>query len=98
MKSIELIKAERERQINEEGYTPEHDDNEPTSFALSSAALVYACDQNRRHFVRAFWPWDMKYFKPDTTDTIDGRIKELVKAGALIAAEIDRLHRLQEKK
>jgi hypothetical protein len=32
------------------------------------------------------WPWDMKWWKPS-----DDPIKNLVKAGALIAAEIDRL-------
>ena len=33
------------------------------------------------------WPWNGSYWKP----TPDDRIKELTKAGALIAAEIDRL-------
>jgi hypothetical protein len=39
----------------------------------------------------AFWPWLRKWWKP----TPDNRIKELTKAGALIAAEIDRLQNLQ---
>ncbi len=34
-----------------------------------------------------FWPWDMASWKPTPND----RIRELTKAGALIAAEIDRL-------
>jgi hypothetical protein len=34
-----------------------------------------------------FWPWTQRTFKPTPHD----RIRELVKAGALIAAEIDRL-------
>jgi hypothetical protein len=33
------------------------------------------------------WPWEASWWKPSQTD----RIKELAKAGALIAAEIDRL-------
>lgn len=37
------------------------------------------------------WPWDSEYYKPG-----DDRICELVKAGALIAAEIDRLQRKQQ--
>lgn len=37
------------------------------------------------------WPWDAEWWKP----TPDDRIRELVKAGALIAAEIDRLRRAQ---
>ena len=33
------------------------------------------------------WPWNVVWWKP----TPDDRIRELAKAGALIAAEIDRL-------
>ena len=43
------------------------------------------------------WPWDKKFYKPDTTGTYDGRIRELTKAGALICAEIDRLIRVKER-
>jgi hypothetical protein len=38
------------------------------------------------------WPWDYSALKQHD-DTIEGRVSELVKAGALIAAEIDRLQR-----
>lgn len=34
-----------------------------------------------------WWPWNIKYWKPTPED----RIKELGKAGALIAAQIDYL-------
>jgi hypothetical protein len=34
-----------------------------------------------------WWPWAERFWKP----TPDDRVRELVKAGALIAAEIDRL-------
>ena len=37
------------------------------------------------------WPWDAEWWKPQD------RRRDLVKAGALIAAEIDRLDRLAEK-
>lgn len=37
----------------------------------------------------ALWPWDAEWWKPCPED----RIRELIKAGALIAAEIDRLQR-----
>lgn len=37
------------------------------------------------------WPWGLDFWKPSP----DNRIKELVKAGALIAAEIDRLKRVE---
>ena len=36
------------------------------------------------------WPWDESWWKPSNDS-----IRNLVKAGALIAAEIDRLHRKQ---
>lgn len=37
------------------------------------------------------WPFSQEWWKP----TPDDRIRELAKAGALIAAEIDRLQRMQ---
>ena len=95
-KSIELIKSERERQVLQEGYTNEHDDCE-TSNQLSNAAIVYACAEQSRDQVANFWQWDVKYLKPSSEDTIDGRIRNLTKAGALICAEIDRLERLKKK-
>ena len=96
MNGIELVKKERLRQINEEGYSWRHDDQE-TTHQLSDAAIVYASTAPLRHNVMHFWPWDKDFFKPDKTYTIDGRIKELTKAGALICAEIDRLIRLKER-
>lgn len=42
----------------------------------------------------AGWPWHPKWWKP----TPDDRIRELAKAGALIAAEIDRLQRMERSK
>ena len=39
--------------------------------------------------IPAGWPWDARWWKPNHKD----RVRELVKAGALIAAEIDRLQR-----
>ena len=99
---IELINEERERQINEEGWTPEHDDEHKDN-QLANAAATYAMDANCRDGLTRLvydceidgipptWPWDEKWWKP----TPDDRIRELVKAGALIAAEIERLHRTQ---
>lgn len=94
----ELIAAERRRQVEAEGWTPEHDD-EHADGALASAAACcaqFACEQDSAaaehrssvpYWLADFWPngWD---WKPD-----DDRIRTLVKAGALIAAEIDRLQR-----
>ena len=96
IKSIELIKNERIRQIIEEGYSFDHDDQEYLQ-QLSYAAAVYACHASARHSLMNLWPWDKEYFKPDKDNTIDGRIRELTKAGALICAEIDRLIRLKAR-
>lgn len=74
----QLIETERQRQRREWG--DEHDD-EHTGGELVEAAIAYAEGNGAR------WPW-RDGWKPDT------RVDDLVKAGALIAAEIDRLRRL----
>lgn len=91
MTGVELIAAERERQVAEEGWTPEHDD-EHTSSELVDAAACY-CVSALAEFTDYCWPWDAEWWKPSPDD----RIRELVKAGALIAAEIDRIRRADER-
>ena len=90
MNGADLIKQERERQIYSEGWNSEHDD-EHTNNELALAAVCYTLPTN---YLSSHWPstWDKKWFKPTT------RIRNLVKAGALIAAEIDRLQRIEIKK
>ena len=92
---VSLVGRERQRQITEEEYSFEHDDQED-SHQLSDAAAVYACHASARHSLLHLWPWSKGYFKPDKDNTIDGRIRELSKAGALVCAEIDRLVRLKK--
>lgn len=97
----ELIAEERQRQIEQEGWSANHDDLHDR-FQLSNAAMAYLNPSNSTH-VRTFWPWDWKWWKPAQPKDFDEKyasyhIKDLVKAGALIAAEIDRLQRLSEKK
>jgi len=94
MTGVDLIGAERQRQVDAEGWTPEHDDGH-RSGDLARAAGVYAMPYNGSWKVY-HWPWGPESFKykPPTTE---GRIRELVKAGALIAAEIDRLNRLASR-
>lgn len=41
---------------------------------------------------RTNWPWREESFKPS-----DDQIRNLTKAGALIAAEIDRLHAMRSR-
>ncbi len=91
---VELIAEERQRQIEVEGWTPEHDDSHDAG-ELAKAAMVYCHDYPSKKFVRKHWPFKMKWYKPNPViGAADDRIRELSKAGALIAAEIDRLNRL----
>lgn len=90
-----LIARERLRQVSQEGWSEYHDDGHDYD-ELAIAAACYALPDRKRESERRLavlpmlWPWDFKFWKP----TPDDRICELVKAGALIAAEIDRLQRL----
>lgn len=96
---IELIAAERARQVEMEGWTPEHDDGHFDE-SLALAASCYALPDGKRQkqlldftLIEWLWPWDFCWWKPAGRKTKPQRIRELVKAGALIAAEIDRLQR-----
>lgn len=86
----QLIVRERARQIAEEGWTPEHDDGHVYG-ELAMAAAVYAMPDWKRDLSAwaNLWP-DGWQFKPRD------RVRNLVRAGALIAAEIDRLQRAAE--
>jgi hypothetical protein len=89
--------AERRRQVEQEGYDPEHDDAHPNG-EIAAYAAYYAMPPAARDwpatetgygatFGEAIVPdgWGM----PETGD----RRRELVKAGALILAEIERIDR-----
>lgn len=79
------IANERYRQIREKGYDAAKDDKQ-TDSKLAFAAITYAMPENcRKELADVFWPWDKKYFHPS-----HDQLKNLIKAGALIAAEIDR--------
>lgn len=81
-----LITLERERHVTDEGWTPEHD-REHGADVLALAAVCYAMPEPVRGAnILDAWPWSPEFWKP----TPDDRVRELVKAGALIAAEIDR--------
>src|ERR1044072_7384413 len=104
----ELIAAERQRQIDAEGHTPDHDDlHADGALAWAAAcyaapATVYAMENGpaNRFAFREPWPieWTGNFnrgepgYRPWRRPECD-RITELVKAGALIAAEIDRIQR-----
>ncbi len=94
---ISAISLERQRQFDEEGWTPEHDD-EHTSGEMATAAACYlahgqAINQGGviHPEIMNLWPWESSWWKPS-----DDPIRNLEKAGALIAAEIDRLTRAKK--
>jgi len=100
---VAVIAAERRRQLEKEGWTPEHDDHH-TDQSLAQAAACYAWPPMRPIEVKKAWPWKPWEWKPelhaidaDENELIDARIRVLAKAGALIAAEIDRLRRTWAK-
>lgn len=100
MNGADLIKEERLRQVSEEGWVAEHDD-ELGSCTLAVAGACYALGvaggYSSYHEIwlsiytkqaLELWPFDAEWWKP-TEDPI----RQLTKAGALIAAEIDRFQR-----
>lgn len=82
------VAAERRRQIEVEGWTPEHDDQHRDG-EMAAAAACYCQPRHPAHYQipPAGWPWDRDWWKPKTAR------ENLVRAGALIAAEIERLDR-----
>jgi|SRR6476646_4074129 len=96
---IEIIAEERQRQIEAEGWTIEHD-AEHENNELAIAAACYALPISKRTYrdnlfvpTPVEWPWEYLWWKPCPED----RIHELAKAGALIAAEIDRLNNISDE-
>jgi hypothetical protein len=102
------VLAERARQISAKGWTPEHDD-EHVNGEMAMAAACYAAHSSvwtaiehttvknkpglvqrlisAQEFVYRMWPWGKAWWKPK-----DDR-RNLVRAAALILAEIERLDR-----
>jgi len=93
------VLAERRHQIEAEGWTPEHDDTHTGGeMAIAAAAYVLGVStlsgrvKDGKRFLPwtyRVWPraWDLKWWKPTN------RRRNLVKAGAFILAEIERLDR-----
>lgn len=87
------IANERLRQIEVEGWTPDHD-AQYRDGSLTMAAICYAEWEHYEHpdgddadRIPINWPWSNDWWKPA------GRRRNLEKAGALIAAELDQLIR-----
>ena len=101
MNGAERITKERDRQITEEGWTVKHDDNH-MSGEMAIAAACYAGEAAEIELLHDTggldcnpWPWDDKWDKRVENPTLDDKIRMLEKAGALCAAEIDRLLRMK---
>src|SRR5258708_7273140 len=90
MTVLDEIARERQRQVDGEGFDEEHDDKYRLD-ELSRAAGAYILSPLGWLSLPApewwLWPWDMKWWKPTT------RRRDLIKAAALIVAEIGRMDR-----
>lgn len=87
------VLAERQRQINAEGWTPEHDDDHRDG-SLAAAAASYMLGDRLEEIaemglevLHELWPWQWDDWKPCD------RRRQLVKAGALTLAELERIDR-----
>ncbi len=96
MTGSELIAEERQRQISKEGYDACHDDEHDQS-ELALAACSYASPYpllfKKPHLERDVWADTWIWSSCDDKRAKHSRIRQLAIAGALIAAEIDRLQR-----
>ena len=98
------VLAERQRQVEEEGWTPEHDDQHhdgSLAFAAACYAISGATPQEARGkndvmlaAIQFIWPrtWAWGWWKPKSNRA------DLVRAGALLLAEIERLDRAEIRK
>jgi len=93
--AYEMIKEERWRQIHEEHRTAEIDDHHIKCELLLAATTYENCIYTKEihgEIVAAItWPWHKKWFKPKN------HVANLVRAGALVEAEIDRINRIKLK-
>lgn len=93
------VTAERRRQIEVEGWGNVHDDGHSngelaraaTAYTLGLYALTGAVQSGKTFLPwwKTLWPWDLKWWKPKD------RRANLVRAAALLIAEIERLDRAE---
>jgi hypothetical protein len=95
--AIEDVVFERERQKTVERWSKEHDDQHVNG-ELARAAACYAYEAGRTDYQRdidgneppMMWPWSAEWWKPTN------RRRDLIKAGAMILAEIERIDRAKQ--
>lgn len=96
MSVIDEIAAERRRQIEVEGWTPAHDDEHGRG-ELAMAAMAYCQAASApvddtsilANKPPLYWPWPLRWWKPKT------KRRDLIRAAALIVAEVERLDRAE---
>lgn len=109
MTAIDEVAAERIRQISIEGYDAAHDDEHDKGEIALAAALYATPIRLYEHRQRATgemfmdpWPWEQEFDRrPYVGNMVQAnsimkppdRRRQLVKAAALIVAEIERLDR-----
>lgn len=82
-KGMQAIQGEKDSQKTR-GFTPEHDAKYTKNELLDAAeAHIYAATGDE-DLAKSAWPWEESLFRLNTTHS------SLAKAGALIAAELDR--------
>lgn len=81
---IELIAQKRREQVEKHGFDVTHDAELYENEELLSASYAYMIHHKNPELASEHWPWYSKWNPKD-------KITNLAKAGALIAAEIDRL-------
>jgi hypothetical protein len=82
-----LIADERLRQVTQEGFTAKHDaELAPGQLWKAACAYLLHLGFPQARGIPSVWPWHTFWWKPSADP-----LRNLVKAGALIAAEIDRM-------
>ena len=85
--AAQSVIAERQRQQSAEGWTPEHDDQYGESQLLWASSCYVLNTIHSFNRIPLDWPWEPEWWKPTNPR------RDLVKAGALILAEIERIDR-----
>jgi hypothetical protein len=88
-RAVRDVLSERQRQIEVEGWDTQHDDEHQGGHGSLAVAAAYYAMHGRRGVGQVIWPWEKEWCKPK-----DER-RNLVRAGALILAEIERLDRAE---
>lgn len=96
---LEMIERERLRQVTEEGYDSAHDDEcyAHSDGEIAQAAAAYALGGGRVENIdasRVIDIWPTSWGAEEDTIKRKPRVRQLVIAGALIVAEIERLQRI----